>query len=806
VAKSQHTIQKGKKLGVFTKSFGNFSRLKTVLPVIIMCSVSIMAFLPTSPLAYGETETWYLHGYVVDENGAILSGVTVELVSGGAIQATSITDSTGHFVMEDVERGTYSLYFKKIGYAEVVKSVTLQTAETNIGTTVMSRVLRLSTSILSLVSYPGNQFTIPFTAQNSGEKAEVVEFSVSKPDEWSTRILEQGYEATKVSIPSGQSLALQLEITVPSTAPVDLDYNVSLTAIGTNNSSVTFTIRTRSQPTSPTATVSGRIVNEKDNGIQGVTVDSYSSESLIQSAETSSDGSFTLEQATGTTFSLHFSKDGYVEVTKTVSLESTSDKLELGKIALAKAVTLHSSILNTVANPGEKVLLPFSVSNIGEDQETVQLSASKPDGWTTRILDQSGREVKNAALSSSATLNLQLEVMIPLAATGDNNLTITAAGKTISTLNLLINVEPMNESIIFCQFPGKWALPGDTVVFHVELKNPFGFEMRYRISVDSELSNWTASIKTASGESVTEIFLGADESVDLVIELESPTSATAGENYELVVRAESTDQNVTSSLPLLIALNEPEVVEEIKITTKFPEVTVEAGEVIEYQITVANLGDTNKLLFLSIAPPTDWKAVFKSGATEITRLDIDAGSSEALTIEVTPPSTVSLDSYDIPVQIKSETGTVFAETDLKATIVGAYALDLELSTLLTSTNSGDSTSFTATVTNTGFSYVTAVGINFDVEDGWDVTISPAQVELLRPQESVTFNVLVDTPEGTVAGDYMVTLAAVSDQVSSSQTQVRTTVTTSTSWGLYGLGLAVVLIVALVLIFKKFKRR
>ena len=158
------------------------------------------------------------------------------------------------------------------------------------------------------------------------------------------------------------------------------------------------------------------------------------------------------------------------------------------------------------------------------------------------------------------------------------------------------------------------------------------------------------------------------------------------------------------------------------------------------------------------------------------------------------------------VQIKSESGTVFAETDLKATIVGAYALDLELSTLLTSTASGDSTSFTATVTNTGFSYVTAVGLDFDVEDNWDVTISPAQVELLRPQESVTFNVFVDTPEGTIAGDYMVTLAAVSDQVSSSQTQVRTTITTSTSWGLYGLGLAVVLIVALVVVFKKFKRR
>jgi uncharacterized membrane protein len=548
-------------------------------------------------------------------------------------------------------------------------------------------------------------------------------------------------------------------------------------------------------------------VDEYDNGIQEVTVDSYSSgEKLIQNVETSSAGYFTLELPIETAISLHFSKDGYVEVTKTVSLESAAEKLELGNIALVKALTLHSSILNTVATRGEKLLLPFVVSNIGKDLEIVEFSVSKPNEWSTRILDPNGREVKNAALSSSTTLNLQLEVTIPLATSGANNLTITAVGKTISTLDFMIDVEPVNESVIFCQFPGKWALPGDTVAFHLELRNPFGFEMRFKISVDSVPSGWTAFIKTASGEYVTEIILGADESVDLIVEVESPISATSGENYEVLVGAESDDQNVTGSLPLIIALNEPEAVEEIKITTKFPEVTVEAGVVVQYQITVANLGDTNKLLFLSIAPPSDWKAVFKSGTLEVSRLDIDAGSSELLTIEVTPPSTVSLDTYDIPVQIKSESGVVLAETDLKATIVGTYGLSLRLSTLLTSTTSGGSTSFTAAVTNTGFSYVTAVSLDIDAEDDWDVTISPAQVDLLRPQESVTFNVMVDTPEGTVAGDYMVTLAGVSDQVNSDQTQVRVTVTTSTSWGLYGLGLAVVLIVVLVLVFKKFKRR
>jgi uncharacterized membrane protein len=786
-------------------SFGAVSKPKRVLLAILLCSVSIIAFWPASLSAYGASETSYVRGYVVDEDGVVLSGVTVELISGGAILADTFTNPHGYFVMEEVERGTYSLHLKKFGYAEVVKSVTLQSAYTNIGTTIMFKALKLSTSTLSLISNLGDQVTIPFTVKNSGEETEVVAFSVSSPNEWATRVMDQSYEVTKVSIASGQSMSLQLEVTVPLTALANLEYNISLTAIGTTNSSLTFTILTRTPPPT-TATVSGRIVDEYDNGMQ-VAVNSYSSDgNLIQSGETSSDGYFTIELPLDTTISLHFSKDGYVEVTKTILLESANEQLELGEIVLVEALTLYASSLSTVANPGEKLLLTFAVSNTGENMETVDFSVSNADEWATRVLDQNGREIKNAVIASTTTLTLKLEVTIPVASSGANTITLTATGKTIATLDFLINIEPTNESIIFCRFPGKWAILGDPVTFQVELRNPFGFEIPFRLSVDSLPSDWTAYIKTANDEYVTEIILGAEESVDLVVEVESPSSATADENYEFSVRVESVDHNVTESLPLSIALTEPEAFDEIAITTKFPEVTVEAGEVVQYHITVSNLGDMNRLLFLSIVPPSDWKAVFQSGDLEISRLDIAAGSSEDLIIKVTPPSTVSLDTYDLPVQIKSESGVVLAEIDLKATITGSHKLYLSLSTLMTSTTSGDSASFTATVTNTGFSSLSVIGLDVEVEDGWDVKISPAQVDLLRPQESFSFKIVIDTPEDTVSGDYLVTLTGLSDQVDSSPMQVRVTVNTSTEWGIYGFGIAIVIIIALVLVFRKFKRR
>ncbi|MBO3802757.1 MAG: hypothetical protein JTT11_02620, partial [Candidatus Brockarchaeota archaeon] len=91
-------------------------------------------------------------------------------------------------------------------------------------------------------------------------------------------------------------------------------------------------------------------------------------------------------------------------------------------------------------------------------------------------------------------------------------------------------------------------------------------------------------------------------------------------------------------------------------------------------------------------------------------------------------------------------------------------------------------------------------------DGWDSSITPVMTELLEASESSTFTVAVKTPEDAVAGDYMITLTGLSDQVESDVVQVRVTVTTPTSWGLMGIGVAAAMITALLVVFMKFRRR
>jgi uncharacterized membrane protein len=646
------------------------------------------------------------------------------LLSGSSVVSTCTSWSSGYFSFNNINYGQYTINFIKSGYAQTQETVSVQSSEISLGTFVLPSAIQLSTSTSTLITTPDAQFNIPFTIENLGSSTITVDLTTSRPEGWYTRIWSGDYEVPKVTLSSGQSLTLQLDIVVPPTAPIDQEHNVSINALGITNSSLKVLVLTRSQPSEiPT-------------------------------------------------------------------------------------LSLQSSILSLVANSGEKLLLPFTVTNIGDATESIVFSVSAPEGWSTRILNSNGWEITKASLASGSSASFELEVIIPQDYVGDPNLTLTVAGTTVAVLDFALNVEPLTESVLSCSFPGKLAVPGDTVEFKVMLSNPFNVETRFKVSPESVPVNWTVYVTNPSHEAVTEIMLGAGESVELTVDVTSIASASTDEIFEIVITAESGEQNV-GSIALTVSIQEPGSLTEIGLTTKFPEVTVEAGKAFSYQINLANYGSVSRIVLLSVDAPADWKAVIKSGTSEISQLNIAPASSdgvEQLTIEFTPPSTVNLDTYNISVQIKSESGVLLAELDLKATITGSYGLQLSLSTLLTSTTSGESASCTATLINTGYSTLSVVDLEFEAEDGWDVTISPSQVDLLKPQQSYTFDVVMETPTDTVSGDYLVTLTGISDQTESNPMQIRVTVNTSTSWGIYGFGIAIVVVLALILVFKKFKRR
>jgi len=642
--------------------------------------------------------------------------------------------------------------------------------------------------------------------KNAGSESQIVDVSTFCPASWYAEILSGSYIISQVSLAAGQSMSLQLQVTVPSTASVNGNYVLSLMATGVTSSSLNFTVIVGSQSAVTTsAMVSGIIVDETGNAMINVEVTAFSANNtFVNSTCTSADGSFSLQLLTEQPYTIKASKDGYKDTAKTVILQANAAVTDIGELTLAKNVKLISSIVSIVTNSGDNLILPFTISNTGSTTEDVTLSASAPSGWSTKISDSSSIEVTGISLQSNNMASFQLSAKVPLDVTGSYTITITAVSEITTTLTFHITVASAGSSFLFCPYPGVYATLGSSAKFDITLVNPFSTVLTFDVWVESIPANWSASIKSASGTALSAVTVSAQQSVDLVVQVDSIASATTDQTYQVMFKAAATRYNITDGLPLSVSLTE--AANEVTITTSLPEIAISAGDSATYSATVANLGISDRFLFLSSQPPSGWTVSFNAGNSAITSLYLYASNTSALTVTVTPPSSVNVGSYNIPIQVKSETGAVLAELNLTTTVTGSYSLSLYPSTYAMAATSGQSASFTATVTNTGYTTLTDIVVNVTLPEDWTYTISPPQVDHLGPRESATFNVNVKIPDNTVAGDYMVNVMGSCSQTQSSQSQVRFTVSASTSWGIYGIVIAIVFIVALVLVFRKFRRR
>ncbi|MFQ6081286.1 MAG: NEW3 domain-containing protein [Candidatus Bathyarchaeia archaeon] len=552
------------------------------------------------------------------------------------------------------------------------------------------------------------------------------------------------------------------------------------------------------------ARVAGRVVNEDGQELGDVEVEVYSSEgALVTSEYTDSDGDFRVYLQVNNTYTLHFSKSGYAKATKSIYLGD--ERIDLEDIVLLKALRMSSSVLSQVANPGDRLMLPFTVSNIGEEPEVVEFSVSRPEGWSTRILMDQTSEITKVYLLDGASLSLQLEAIIPLTSTGNNSLSLTAAGKTSSTLNFTIIVEPSEKSIIFCQFPGKSAAPGETIPFQVRVKNPFGVEMLFRVAVDSAPPDWTAFVKSAGGEIVTELALDSGEFTDLIVEVHVPTETPDGE-YDVIFKASSLA--TSEDIALLVVVQKLAAGIGVDLEAIPPYLDAYAGSQAKFRLKVKNGGGYDQLFDLDTRGlPPELRAWFEGpDEQEITRLYVEAGELKEFYVVVALPKEAALGTLDFTVSVASVSVTKSLELTLN--VLGFYEITVTNVNFYTRVSVGGETSYELRVKNTGTHDATNVRVDVagSIPDGFTVDIDPTVYSSLRPDEEAVFIITVKTQSDVNAGNYYVDLQVRSDQTEAFGFTLRIEAEQEMSWVFIGGALVVVALVALFFIYRKFGRR
>ena len=555
--------------------------------------------------------------------------------------------------------------------------------------------------------------------------------------------------------------------------------------------------------------VHGTVVDEGGNPLNNVKVLAHlNSGGLASTKYTDSEGYFRLALNAGA-YTLQFEKSGYVTKQESISLSAgwvsdpDNDPIKLGDIMLQDAIQLTASILSLVGGPGDTINIDFTLSNMGDEPEEIEFHIEAPEDWDTRIL-LSSDEIKKVLLDSGS-LNLEVEATLP--STFDEQTTIT-----------LMVIGTMNTTLGFTVFPKTSAIPEiELVSIYLSVSEEIGktiylpltIENRGEIDEIIELlgvapSDWSISFITSSEMTVNSLYLASGGSETLTLKVVPSDDASIGD-YFVDVNAVSDEGALRDSLRLRVNLRE--ATSDVEIISTFTDVMAEAGDTINFPLAIWNRGETDALFLLTVlSAPANWKTVFTTDDVEVSSVLVMAGESMTLQLEVTPPSTIAAGAYPIVVYTKSDDGLISKQIDIKVNIVGSYKIELELSTLYTTITIGDSMQLSVEVSNWGHSTVTSVYIDAAIPDDWEITITPSQIATLDPKQSATFNLVVETSADTVAGDYMITVQAFSDQVESDDDDVRVTAKASTSWGYIGIGLALIIVIGLVFTFTRFKRR
>jgi len=355
---------------------------------------------------------------------------------------------------------------------------------------------------------------------------------------------------------------------------------------------------------------------------------------------------------------------------------------------------------------------------------------------------------------------------------------------------------------LMSDFPAVTLRPGETSSINLHLRNYDLPPERLALSVSGVPAGWTATLM-GGGQPVAAAMPATDSSVSLELRLDVPKTAAVG-TETLTVTATGGATNVELPIAVTLAKDLPA---KLTLTPQLPELRGTSRSSFEYQLGIKN--DSGKKLTVSLAAqaPQNFDASFTEnyGSQELNAVPVDPGQTKDIKLKVRPPNTAAAGSYKIVARIGAEDAS--ATADLTLDITGQPKLDVSGREGLVSTraSAGKETTVPVVITNSGTAPADDVELSGSAPSGWKVTFDPKRVDRIAPNENKEVQALITPTEKAIAGDYVTTIRA-SARGESASTTFRVTVTTSTMWGIAGVGIIGIALLVMVGAVARFGRR
>lgn len=250
--------------------------------------------------------------------------------------------------------------------------------------------------------------------------------------------------------------------------------------------------------------------------------------------------------------------------------------------------------------------------------------------------------------------------------------------------------------------------------------------------------------------------------------------------------------------------------EEITFDITYPELRAKEGETFEFKADLSYFGKEEEVTIdITVDFPEGWYAGVTPAyeAREISAVILSPLKKESLKVIAIPLVKMEPGEYDIIVKASIEDLGVEEEVKFKAIITATYKLELATKTgrLSTDVTSGKDNHFALNLKNSGSASIENITLSSIEPEGWLIDFDPKEIETLEAGKTKEIDLTITPPEKTIAGDYMLTISANSEN-SQHSIDIRVTVLTPTIWGWLGIGIIVVVIIGVAIIFARLGRR
>ena len=352
-------------------------------------------------------------------------------------------------------------------------------------------------------------------------------------------------------------------------------------------------------------------------------------------------------------------------------------------------------------------------------------------------------------------------------------------------------------------YPSQTVRAGEVTTIRLKLTNAGLPPEPVGLALKDVPAGWKIDI-LGGGQPVAAAMPGVNQDVSLQLRVEVPKDAKPGSNKILISAKGPIAQSVELPITLTVGTETPA---KLSIKSRLPSLRGTPRSAFEYTVTVGNDSGKDLTVALSAQGPANFQTTFAEGfgSNEISSIPIEAGQTKDIKVKVTPPRDVKAGDYPVLVKVASEGATAELRVTLQVSGQGRLALSTKDGRLSGEAEVGKSSTYTLVLANDGTAPIDEVELSGTVPANWKVEFNPKTIPSLAPNEKKDVQVVVTPADKAIAGDYVASFRA-NGRGESASADFRITVTTSTLWGIVGVGIIAVALLVLLGAVARFGRR